>query len=455
MNFLAHQYLSFNNTKFRIGNFVADFVRGSEMKDFSNEVITGIKLHRKIDEFTDHHPTVKKCIEILKPYQGKYSSVILDIYFDYFLAKNWNRFSEISLKDFSKDVYTDFNKNIRVFPDKVIPAINSLTTKNWFEHYQNYEGINNAFIHIEKRVNFENNIKNALANLKELDEVLEKEFLIFFPDLINAAKQFISIYDNTMKHIKTEIKDGVGTITLNRPEVYNSFNIPMALEVQAAFDEFEKNKEVRAIVLTAEGKGFCAGQDLKEATEENAPSIEHIVNTTYNPIIKRIRNIEKPVIGAVNGVAAGAGANIAMACDITFASHRASFIQSFSNIGLIPDSGGTFFLPRLIGMQRATAHMFLGNKFSAEKAQELGMIYEVVEAEKLQNTVFEFAKILAQKPTKGFGLTKRALNKAMFNDLETQLDVERDIQAIAGKTYDNKEGINAFLEKRKPIFKGE
>ena len=129
MNFLAHQYLSFNNTKFRIGNFVADFVRGSEMKDFSNEVITGIKLHRKIDEFTDHHPTVKKCIEILKPYQGKYSSVILDIYFDYFLAKNWNRFSEISLKDFSKDVYVDFNKNISVFPDKVIPAINSLTTK--------------------------------------------------------------------------------------------------------------------------------------------------------------------------------------------------------------------------------------------------------------------------------------------------------------------------------------
>lgn len=258
-----------------------------------------------------------------------------------------------------------------------------------------------------------------------------------------------------MNHIKTEIKEGVGTITLNRPEVYNSFNIPMALEVQQAFDEFEKNNEVRAIILTAEGKGFCAGQDLKEATAEDAPSIEHIVNTTYNPIIKRIRNIEKPVIGAINGVAAGAGANIAISCDITFASDKASFIQSFSNIGLIPDSGGTFFLPRLIGMQRATAHMFLADKFSAEKAKELGMIYEVVEDFKLQETTFEFAKKLAKMPTKGLGLTKRALNKALFNDLETQLDVERDIQAIAGKTYDNKEGINAFLEKRKPVFKGE
>ena len=257
-----------------------------------------------------------------------------------------------------------------------------------------------------------------------------------------------------MKYIKFEIKEGVGIITLNRPEVYNSFNIPMALEVQEAFDICEKDENIRAIILTGEGKGFCAGQDLKEATGKNAPTIEHIVNTTYNPIINRIRNIEKPVLGAINGVAAGAGANIAIACDITFASDKASFIQSFSNIGLIPDSGGTFFLPRLIGMQRATAHMFLADKMSAQKAKEIGMIYEVVETEQLQKTVFEFAKKLAVRPTKGFGLTKRALNQAMTNDLQTQLNVERDLQAIAAKTYDNKEGIDAFLEKRKPVFKG-
>lgn len=258
-----------------------------------------------------------------------------------------------------------------------------------------------------------------------------------------------------MEFIKFEKNNGVGIITLNRPDVYNSFTIPMALEVQKAFDDCEQDKEIRAIILTATGKGFCAGQDLKEATAENAPSIEHIVDTTYNPIIKRIRNIEKPVIGAVNGVAAGAGANIAIACDITFASDKASFIQSFSSIGLVPDSGGTFFLPRLIGMQRATAHMFLADKFSAEKAKELGMIYEVVEDDKLMDAVFDFAEKLAKRPTKGLGLTKKALNKALFNSLEEQLLVERELQAEAGKTYDNKEGINAFLEKRKPEFKGE
>ena len=258
-----------------------------------------------------------------------------------------------------------------------------------------------------------------------------------------------------MEFIKKEEKEGVGIITLNRPEVYNSFNIPMALEVQATLDEYETDDSIRAIILTAEGKGFCAGQDLKEATGENAPSIETIVDTTYNPIVMRLRNIEKPIIGVINGVAAGAGANIAIACDITFASEKASFIQSFSSIGLIPDSGGTFFLPRLIGMQRATAHMFLADKFTAQKAKEIGMIYEVVEHEKLQETAFEFAKLLAQRPTKGFGLTKRALNKALTNDLETQLTVERDLQAQAAKTDDNKEGIEAFLEKRKPVFKGK
>lgn len=260
---------------------------------------------------------------------------------------------------------------------------------------------------------------------------------------------------NTMEHILFKKNNGVGIITLNRPEVYNSFNIPMALEVQKALDDCEQDATIRAIILTAKGKGFCAGQDLKEATGPDAPTIEHIVDTTYNPIVLRLRNIEKPIIGAINGVAAGAGANIALACDITFAAHTASFIQSFSSIGLVPDSGGTFFLPRLIGMQRAAAHMFLADKFSAEKAKELGMIYEVVEAENLMETTIAFAEKLAKRPTKGIGLTKKALNKALFNSLEEQLIVERDLQAIAGKTYDNKEGITAFLEKRKPVFKGE
>ena len=257
-----------------------------------------------------------------------------------------------------------------------------------------------------------------------------------------------------MEFIKKETTDGVGIITLNRPEVYNSFHIPMAKEVQAALDEFEQDETIRAIILTAEGKGFCAGQDLKEATAKGGPSIGEIVETTYNPIIHKLRTIEKPIIGAINGVAAGAGANIALACDITFASTKASFIQSFSSIGLVPDSGGTFFLPRLIGMQRAAAHMFLADKFSAEKAKEIGMIYEVVEQEELFTTCLEFAKNLAQRPTKGIGLTKRALNLALTNDLATQLGVEKELQIEAANTYDNKEGIAAFLEKRKPEFKG-
>lgn len=257
-----------------------------------------------------------------------------------------------------------------------------------------------------------------------------------------------------MEFIKKETTDGVGIITLNRPEVYNSFHIPMAKEVQAALDEFEQDETIRAIILTAEGKGFCAGQDLKEATAKGGPTIGEIVETTYNPIIHKLRTIEKPIIGAINGVAAGAGANIALACDITFASTKASFIQSFSSIGLVPDSGGTFFLPRLIGMQRAAAHMFLADKFSAEKAKEIGMIYEVVEHEELFTTCLEFAKNLAQRPTKGIGLTKRALNLALTNDLATQLGVEKELQIEAANTNDNKEGIAAFLEKRKPEFKG-
>lgn len=244
-------------------------------------------------------------------------------------------------------------------------------------------------------------------------------------------------------------------LKLNRPDVLNSFNREMALEMQRCLDECEKDSNVRAILITGEGRAFCAGQDLAEAIAENAPTIDTIVREHYNPIVMKIRSIEKPIVCAVNGVAAGAGANIALCCDIVLAGDKASFIQSFSNIGLIPDSGGTFFLPRLVGLQRATAMMFLADKISAEQALQYGMIYKVVEQDKLMDEAVALTSKLSTMPTKGFGLTKRALNESLFNSLEEQLELEEDLQAKAASTYDNQEGINAFLEKRKPEFKGE
>jgi 2-(1,2-epoxy-1,2-dihydrophenyl)acetyl-CoA isomerase len=252
-----------------------------------------------------------------------------------------------------------------------------------------------------------------------------------------------------------DVRDGVAIITLNRTSVLNSFNFEMADDVIHAFEYCRDNENIRAIVLTGAGRGFCAGQDLEEATKEGGPRIEEIVDHTYNPIINLIRYTEKPVIGAINGVAAGAGANIALACDITLAAQSANFIQSFSNIGLVPDSGGTFTLPRLVGMQRAAAMMFLANKVSASEAQQLGMIYQVVEDEKLQQAAFELASNLAKRPTKGIGLTKRLLNATFTNSMEEQLAMERALQAEAGQTYDHKEGIKAFFEKRKPEYIGK
>ena len=258
-----------------------------------------------------------------------------------------------------------------------------------------------------------------------------------------------------MKYIKFEIESNVAKITLNRPDVLNSFNKGMALELQDALDKVETDKSIRAAYLTGEGRAFCAGQDLAEAIATDAPDIGDIVKYHYNPIIKKIRNIEKPIVCAVNGVAAGAGANIAMACDIVFAAVSASFIQSFSKIGLIPDSGGTFFLPRLVGLQRATAMMMLGDKIKSDQALEFGMIYKVCVDDQLYEEAFCAAKHLATQPTKGLGLTKKLLNKSLFNDLDSQLELEKEYQVLAGKTYDNKEGIMAFIEKRKPVFKGE
>jgi len=256
------------------------------------------------------------------------------------------------------------------------------------------------------------------------------------------------------ENIKFEIKENVATITLNREKVLNSFNFEMADDVISALNKC-KDPSIRAVVFTGSGRGFCAGQDLEEATRKGGPSIEEIVEHTYNPIVTLIRALEKPVIGAVNGIAAGAGANLALICDITFASQSSTFIQSFSNIGLVPDSGGTFTLPRLIGMQRATAMMFLGNKVTAQEAVDLGMIYKVVADQELETKAFEFASKLASRPTVGLALTKKALNATFTNSLTEQLNLEKDLQAIAAQTYDHKESLKAFFEKRKPVYQGK
>jgi 2-(1,2-epoxy-1,2-dihydrophenyl)acetyl-CoA isomerase len=247
---------------------------------------------------------------------------------------------------------------------------------------------------------------------------------------------------------------GVLRLTLNRPEKYNSVNRELTKELITALDEGKEDSSVRVIYLTGAGKGFCAGQDLGEATEPSA-DIETIVNETYNPLILRLRQIEKPIICAVNGVAAGAGANIALACDIVIATKSANFIQAFSKIGLIPDSAGTYILPRLVGFGKALGMAMLGDKISAEEASQMGMIYKAVEDDKLEEEAMAIANKLAKMPTKALGLTKRAFNVSETNSLEGQLKVEAKIQAESSKTYDFQEGINAFLEKRKPVFKGE
>ncbi len=257
--------------------------------------------------------------------------------------------------------------------------------------------------------------------------------------------------------ILVDLDSGVMKITLNRPDVLNSFTLAMSRELKQALEVARGNRAIRAVLLTGAGRAFCAGQDLSDVvdTASSKADLGTIVRQTYNPLIELIRKIPVPVVCAVNGVAAGAGANLAIACDIVIAGESASFIQSFSKIGLVPDTGGTFFLPRAIGLPMAMALMMTGEKVSATRAAELGMIYRVVPDASLDEESMALARRLAEMPTKALAYTKQALNASLSNNLHAQLEVEEERQREAGKTRDYEEGVAAFREKRKPVFKGE
>jgi 2-(1,2-epoxy-1,2-dihydrophenyl)acetyl-CoA isomerase len=250
------------------------------------------------------------------------------------------------------------------------------------------------------------------------------------------------------------IENGIAYITLNRPDKLNAFNRDMALLLQARLDEAASLHEVRCVYLTGAGKGFCAGQDLAEVADPEGPGMQKILSEHYNPIITRIRHMPKPVVAAVNGVAAGAGANMALACDVVVAARSASFIQAFSKIGLIPDSGGTYLLPRLVGWQKASALMMLGEKLSADEAERIGMLYKVMDDVGFAEESKNIAATLAKLPTRALAYIKHALNLSATNHLEAQLQLEDEYQQKAAATNDFKEGVKSFLEKRVPAFKG-
>lgn len=255
--------------------------------------------------------------------------------------------------------------------------------------------------------------------------------------------------------ILLEIKDNIAFLTLNRPEKFNAFNRQMALELQEQLSEANADSNIRCVYITGAGKAFCAGQDLAEVVDPAGPGMEKILIEHFNPIIKLIRSLTKPVVAAVNGVAAGAGANIALCCDIVVAAASSSFIQAFSKIGLIPDSSGTFFLPRLVGFQKASALMMLGDKITAADAESMGMIYKVFSDDNFDEESRKIAATLAALPTKALYFIKQALNQSLTQNLEQQLITEDELQQKAASTNDFKEGVSSFLEKRHPIFKGE
>jgi 2-(1,2-epoxy-1,2-dihydrophenyl)acetyl-CoA isomerase len=251
------------------------------------------------------------------------------------------------------------------------------------------------------------------------------------------------------------IENNVAVITLNRPDKFNAFNREMSLQLQEKLEQCSNNQEVRCVYLTGAGKAFSAGQDLAEVVAPDGPDTSTILSQHYHPIIKKIRSIEKPIIAAVNGVAAGAGANIALCCDVVVATQTASFIQAFSKIGLIPDSSGTFFLPRLIGWQKASALAMFGDKVSADDAEKMGMIYKVFPDDVFADQSMKMASQLAKMPTRGLAYTKQALNQSFSHNLDEQLATEERLQIKAGQTKDYQEGVQAFLEKRPPVFRGE
>ncbi|MEB7642228.1 2-(1,2-epoxy-1,2-dihydrophenyl)acetyl-CoA isomerase PaaG [Acinetobacter pittii] len=259
------------------------------------------------------------------------------------------------------------------------------------------------------------------------------------------------------QNIIAEEKNGVGYLTFNRPKALNSFNVDMHREVAEVLNQWTKNPDVRCIVISGEGRGFCAGQDLGDRVVDpnaEAPDLGYSIETYYNPLIKTIVNMPKPVICAVNGVAAGAGANIALACDLVVAAKSANFVQAFCRLGLVPDSAGTWFLPRAVGHARAMGLTLLGDKLPAETAKEWGMIWDVVEDAELKTKVTELAERLAKQPTFGLSLIKKAIHQSSNNTFDEQMLLERDLQRIAGRSEDYREGVQAFMNKREPNFKG-
>src|SRR5229473_3426870 len=261
-----------------------------------------------------------------------------------------------------------------------------------------------------------------------------------------------------MSSILVSQEAGVLTVTLNRPEKLNAFNPEMHQDLRRALERAADEAEVRAVLLTGTGRACCAGQDLAErdVSPGAAPiDLSVSIGSYYNPLVRRLRALPKPIVCAVNGVAAGAGANIALACDLVIAARSASFVQSFSKIGLMPDSGGTYFLPRLVGTARAMGLALLGEQLSAEDAERWGLIWKVVDDENLLSGATTLARTLAAGPTRGYGLLKKALYASPGNSLDAQLDLERDLQREAGFSEDYREGVSAFMQKRTPQFKGK